>query len=45
MDGIYLIDKQKDMTSHDVVNILRKKLNTRQIGHAGTLDPHGNGFT
>ncbi|HBT59497.1 MAG TPA: tRNA pseudouridine(55) synthase TruB [Acholeplasmataceae bacterium] len=44
MDGIYLINKEKDMTSHDVVNILRRKLKTRQIGHAGTLDPMATGL-
>jgi len=36
MDGFLLIDKAGDMTSHDVVAIARKKLNTRKIGHAGT---------
>lgn len=32
------------MTSHDVVGILRKRLNTRRIGHAGTLDPMATGL-
>lgn len=32
------------MTSHDVVAILRKRLNTRRIGHAGTLDPMASGL-
>ncbi|MEY3802458.1 MAG: hypothetical protein RLZZ51_740, partial [Actinomycetota bacterium] len=27
------------MTSHDVINVLRKQLGERRIGHAGTLDP------
>ena len=31
------------MTSHDVVSVLRRKLNIRQIGHAGTLDPFAQG--
>lgn len=39
MQGILVINKAKDMTSHDVVNILRKKLNIKRIGHTGTLDP------
>jgi len=43
MDGFLLIDKAGDMTSHDVVAIARKKLNTRKIGHAGTLDPMATG--
>jgi tRNA pseudouridine55 synthase len=32
------------MTSFDVIKILRKKLNTRKIGHAGTLDPLATGL-
>ena len=43
MDGFLLIDKAGEMTSHDVVAIARKKLNTRKIGHAGTLDPMATG--
>ncbi|NDF84083.1 MAG: tRNA pseudouridine(55) synthase TruB, partial [Actinobacteria bacterium] len=31
------------MTSHDVVNVLRKQLGERRIGHAGTLDPDATG--
>lgn len=41
--GILLINKSKNMTSHDVVSILRKKLNTKKIGHTGTLDPMATG--
>lgn len=41
--GILLINKAKDMTSHDVVAILRKKLNMKRIGHTGTLDPMATG--
>ena len=42
MDGILIINKPKGITSHDVVNKLRKILNTKQIGHTGTLDPNAN---
>lgn len=43
MDGILIINKPKGYTSHDIVNVLRKKLNTKKIGHAGTLDPNATG--
>ena len=39
-----LIDKPKGMTSFDVIQILRKKLGIRKIGHAGTLDPLASGL-
>jgi tRNA pseudouridine55 synthase len=38
-----LIDKPAGVTSHDVVNTLRKSLSERRIGHAGTLDPDATG--
>lgn len=41
--GLALIDKPAGMTSHDVVSRLRKQLNERRIGHAGTLDPDATG--
>jgi tRNA pseudouridine55 synthase len=41
--GFLNINKPKDMTSHDVVNILRKLTKERQIGHSGTLDPFATG--
>ncbi|MBP3635040.1 MAG: tRNA pseudouridine(55) synthase TruB [Bacilli bacterium] len=43
MDGLLLINKEKNMTSRDVVNIASKKLNTKKIGHTGTLDPLATG--
>lgn len=43
MDGILVINKPTGMTSHDVVNILRKKLKQKKIGHTGTLDPDASG--
>jgi tRNA pseudouridine55 synthase len=42
--GVLLIDKAPDMTSHDVVAIARRALNTRKIGHCGTLDPMATGL-
>ena len=44
MDGIILINKEKDMTSRDVVNMVCKRLNTRRVGHTGTLDPIATGL-
>ena len=42
--GVLLIDKAPDMTSHDVVAIARRALNTKKIGHCGTLDPMATGL-
>ena len=44
MDGIILINKEKGITSRDVVNKVCKKLNTRKVGHTGTLDPIATGL-
>lgn len=44
MDGIILLNKEKGMTSRDVVNIVCKKLNTSKVGHTGTLDPIATGL-
>lgn len=41
--GLLIIDKGAGMTSHDVVARCRKLLQTRKIGHAGTLDPMATG--
>ena len=43
MDGIIVINKPKGYTSHDIVSVLRKKLNIKRIGHTGTLDPNATG--
>lgn len=43
MDGFLLVDKASGMTSHDVVAMARKKLDTKKVGHAGTLDPMATG--
>ncbi|QWC00631.1 tRNA pseudouridine(55) synthase TruB [Mycoplasmatota bacterium] len=42
-NGVLIIDKPKSMTSHDVVDVARKALKTRRIGHIGTLDPNATG--
>jgi tRNA pseudouridine55 synthase len=44
LEGILLVDKPTDHTSHDVVARLRGKLKTKRIGHAGTLDPMATGL-
>ena len=44
MNGILLIDKEKDYTSRDIVNIISKDLNTKKVGHFGTLDPLATGL-
>ena len=41
--GFLVIDKDPAMTSHDVVAMGRRALNTRKVGHAGTLDPMATG--
>jgi len=44
INGILLVDKGQDMTSHDVVAVARRCLNTKKIGHCGTLDPMATGM-
>ncbi len=44
LEGVLLVDKPTAHTSHDVVARLRRKLNMRKIGHAGTLDPMATGL-
>ena len=43
MDGIINIYKPKGMTSHDVVNRVRRIAGTKKVGHTGTLDPDAEG--
>ncbi len=43
-EGIILVDKPIGITSHDVVDHVRKKLKMRRVGHAGTLDPLASGL-
>ncbi len=42
--GMLFVDKPQGLTSHDVVSRARRALNTRKIGHAGTLDPMATGL-
>jgi tRNA pseudouridine55 synthase len=44
MDGLLLVHKPKDITSHDVVYRLRKVLHIKKVGHFGTLDPLATGL-
>jgi tRNA pseudouridine55 synthase len=44
LDGVLLIDKPQQMTSHDVVAVVRRKLQTKKVGHCGTLDPMATGL-
>ena len=43
-DGVLLVDKATGMTSHDVVAIVRNRLETQKVGHCGTLDPFATGL-
>lgn len=43
MNGLIVVNKEKGMTSHDVVNKIRKIFNTKKVGHLGTLDPLATG--
>ena len=43
LDGWLVINKDLGMTSRQVVNIIKKTLNVKKIGHAGTLDPLATG--
>jgi tRNA pseudouridine55 synthase len=44
MENILLINKPKGITSFDVIRVLRKRLNIKKMGHAGTLDPLASGL-
>src|SRR5450631_2344999 len=43
MNGVVIIDKAPGLTSHDVVNRVRRILGQRSVGHLGTLDPSATG--
>lgn len=43
IDGVLVVNKPLDMTSHDVVDAVRRRFNLKRIGHAGTLDPMATG--
>lgn len=42
-NGVLIVDKPKGMTSHDVINSLRRLYQFKKIGHTGTLDPNASG--
>jgi tRNA pseudouridine55 synthase len=44
IDGAVFIDKPEGVTSHDVVAVVRRALDTRRVGHTGTLDPFATGL-
>jgi tRNA pseudouridine55 synthase len=44
IEGLLLIDKPPNVTSHDVVDSVRRSLETKKVGHAGTLDPMATGL-
>ncbi len=43
MNGIIIINKPKNYTSHDVVAKVKRILNVKKVGHTGTLDPNATG--
>ncbi len=43
LNGIVAVKKERGYTSHDVVNVMRRILGTRKVGHTGTLDPNAEG--
>ena len=43
MNGILIVNKPAGITSHDVVDFIRRKFNMEKVGHAGTLDPMATG--
>lgn len=44
INGVFLVDKPRGITSHDVVGRMRRILREKRIGHAGTLDPMATGL-
>ncbi len=43
MDGVLVVNKPQAMTSHDVVDLIRRRFRIKKVGHAGTLDPMATG--
>jgi tRNA pseudouridine(55) synthase len=43
MDGVLIVDKPSGITSHDVIDHLRRASGIKDVGHAGTLDPLAEG--
>jgi len=44
LDGLLLVDKEAQMTSHDAVATVRHRLGVQKVGHCGTLDPFATGL-
>ncbi len=44
LNGIFLVDKPAGITSHDVVDAIRRRFGLNKVGHAGTLDPQATGL-
>ena len=42
--GLFLVNKPKEWTSHDVVNFVRRRFGFKKVGHCGTLDPNATGL-
>jgi len=45
MNGFIIVDKPAGMTSHDVVNAVRRMTGVKKVGHTGTLDPFATGYS
>jgi tRNA pseudouridine55 synthase len=44
LDGALLVDKPSGPTSHDVVDVIRRRFGIKKVGHCGTLDPNATGL-
>ena len=44
MNGFFLVNKEKNYTSNDVVQKIKKKFSFKKVGHLGTLDPIAEGL-
>jgi tRNA pseudouridine55 synthase len=44
LDGAILVDKPSGPTSHDVVDVIRRRFGIKKVGHCGTLDPNATGL-
>jgi tRNA pseudouridine55 synthase len=42
--GLLLVDKPEGPTSHDIVDVVRRAVGVRRVGHTGTLDPFASGL-
>ena len=44
MDGLLIVDKEPSLTSYQVVDLVKRNLNVKKVGHCGTLDPMATGL-